>query len=97
MAISRRQFLIYSGLTVSAVAIPSIISSSKRRVINKYNEWKGVTSNQIEELNKYNLDDILITLMPMLLFANLLDITPIITILLILISHNLYFLNFAIV
>ena len=57
MSISRRQFLIYSGLTVSAVAIPSIISSSKRRVINKYNEWKGVTSNQIEELNKYNLDD----------------------------------------
>ncbi len=74
MAISRRQFLIYSGLTVSAVAIPSIISSSKRRVINKYNEWKGVTSNQVEELNKYNLDDLLISLIPMLLFAYAYDL-----------------------
>ncbi len=95
MAISRRQFLINSGLTLSVAAMPAIISYSKRKVVNRYNDWRGFTSNQIEELNKYNLDDILATLIPMLLFAYFLDITPIIMILMILITHNIYFLNFT--
>ncbi len=97
MDITRRRFLINTGLTLSAVTIPGIISSSKRKVINQYNDWKGFTSSEIDELNKYNLDNILATLIPMLLFASAIDITPIIMILLILISHNIYFLNFAIV
>ena len=92
MAISRRQFLIYSGLTVSAVAIPNIISSSKRRVINKYNEWKGVTSNQIEELNKYNLDDLLISLIPMLLFAYAYDLFDLVQFILLMLITLLVFI-----
>tara|TARA_B100000965_G_scaffold402588_1_gene428861 strand:+ start:103 stop:381 length:279 start_codon:yes stop_codon:yes gene_type:complete len=92
MAISRRQFLIYSGLTVSAVAIPSIISSSKRRVINKYNEWKGVTSNQVEELNKYNLDDLLISLIPMLLFAYAYDLFDLVQFILLMLITLLVFI-----
>ncbi len=92
MAISRRQFLIYSGLTVSAVAIPSIISSSKRRVINKYNEWKGVTSNQIEELNKYNIDDLLISLIPMMLFAYAYDLFDLVQFILLMLITLLVFI-----
>ncbi len=92
MAISRRQFVIYSGLTVSAVAIPSIISSSKRRVINQYNEWKGVTSNQIEELNKYNLDDLLISVIPMLLFAYAYDLFDLVQFILLMLITLLVFI-----
>ncbi len=92
MTISRRQFLIYSGLTVSAVAIPSIISSSKRRVINQYNEWKGVTSNQIEELNKYNLDDLLISVIPMLLFAYAYDLFDLVQFILLMLITLLVFI-----
>jgi|TARA_A100001011_G_scaffold399500_1_gene508444 hypothetical protein len=92
VAISRRQFVIYSGLTVSAVAIPSIISSSKRRVINQYNEWKGVTSNQIEELNKYNLDDLLISVIPMLLFAYAYDLFDLVQFILLMLITLLVFI-----
>jgi len=92
VAISRRQFLIYSGLTVSAVAIPRIISSSKRRVINQYNEWKGVTSNQIEELNKYNLDDLLISVIPMLLFAYAYDLFDLVQFILLMLITLLVFI-----
>ena len=74
MDITRRRFLINTGLTLSAVTIPGIISSSKRKVINQYNDWKGFTSSEIDELNKYNLDNILATLIPMLLFASAIEL-----------------------
>jgi len=91
MAISRRQFLINSGLIASSVLIPNIITSSKRRVINQYNEWKGVSSNQIEELNKYNIDDLLISLIPMMLFAYAYDLFDLVQFILLILITLLVF------
>ena len=91
MAISRRQFLINSGLLASSVLIPNIIASSKRRVINQYNEWKGVSSNQIEELNKYNIDDLLISLIPMMLFAYAYDLFDLVQFILLILITLLVF------
>tara|TARA_S200000501_G_scaffold344480_1_gene356275 strand:- start:322 stop:600 length:279 start_codon:yes stop_codon:yes gene_type:complete len=92
MAISRRQFLINSGLTLSVAAMPAIISYSKRKVVNQYNEWKGVTSNQIEELNKYNLDDLLISVIPMLLFAYAYDLFDLVQFILLMLITLLVFI-----
>ncbi len=71
MTITRRQFLINSGIAAVVLSAPTIIKASKDKIVNNYNDWKlnGFTSEDANNLDQYNISDIVPYLLTMMVFA----------------------------
>ena len=98
MDISRRKLLINGAIaltvTSSVLAVPSILRSSKAHAINKYNQWKYFPDQLAHDLDKYDLNLILPSLFSILLFANLIDFTQIMSLIIALLWISLPFIIF---
>ena len=98
MDTSRRKFLINGAIaltvTSSVLAVPSILKSSKAHAINKYNQWKDFPVQLAYDLDKYDLNLILPSLFSFLLFANLIDFTQIMSLIIAFLSISLPFIIF---
>ena len=98
MDTSRRKFLINGAIaltvTSSVLAVPSILKSSKDHAINKYNQWKDFPVQLAYDLDKYDLNLILPSLFSFLLFANLIDFTQIMSLIIAFLSISLPFIIF---
>ena len=71
MDITRRRFLINSGIAAMVLSAPAIIKAPRDKIVNKYNDWKlnGFTSEDANNLDQYNICDIVPYLLTMMVFA----------------------------
>jgi hypothetical protein len=94
MDITRRRFLINTGIAVSALAIPKMIISSKNRIYNNQIHWGNFSREEAENLDQYNLNKIIPSIISFLLFASMIDGYSFVFLLLFaLFFHNLNFLS----
>tara|TARA_Y100001936_G_C15745650_1_gene493341 strand:+ start:26 stop:304 length:279 start_codon:yes stop_codon:yes gene_type:complete len=74
MDITRRQFLKYSSIASTAIVMPKVFISAKQKLHSHYNNWKGFSFSDAANLDKYQLNEILPSLISMLVFAYLAEI-----------------------